>query len=113
MESREMVLMSPLQGRSGDAGIQVGLVDTGRAGRGKNGERSISTHTARCETASGREGSVAQGPSPVLWDDGEGWGWVGGRLQREGIHIYIYIIMAVSHHCMAKNNTILKQFSSN
>lgn len=33
MESREMVLMSPLQGRSGDAGVQVGLVDTGRAGR--------------------------------------------------------------------------------
>ena len=28
-----MVLMSPLQGRSGDAGVQVGLVDTGRAGR--------------------------------------------------------------------------------
>ena len=75
MESREMVLMSPLQGGSGDAGVQVGLVDTGRAGRGTNGDRSISTHAVRRETASGREGPVAQGPSPVLWDDGEGCGW--------------------------------------
>ena len=42
MESREMVLMSPLQGGSGDAGVQVGLVDTGRAGRG----RMETVHTA-------------------------------------------------------------------
>ena len=109
-----MVLMSPFQGGSGDAGVQVGLVDTGRAGRGTNGDRSISTHAVRRETANGREGPVAQGPSPVLWDDGEGRGWAGGRLWREGIYIYIYIIMAVSHHCMAKKqHKILKQFSSN
>ena len=44
MESREMVLMSPFQGRSGDAGVQVGLVDTGRAGRGRM-ETGASAHT--------------------------------------------------------------------
>lgn len=37
------------------------------------GERQ---HTrCRRQTASCREGSVVHGPSPVLWDDGEGWGW--------------------------------------
>ena len=44
IESREMVLMSPLQGGSGDAGVQVGLVDTGRAGRGRM-ETGASAHT--------------------------------------------------------------------
>ena len=44
MESREMVLMSPFQGGSGDAGVQVGLVDTGRAGRGRM-ETGASAHT--------------------------------------------------------------------
>ena len=44
IESREMVLMSPFQGGSGDAGVQVGLVDTGRAGRGRM-ETGASAHT--------------------------------------------------------------------
>ena len=44
MESREMVLMSPFQGESGDAGVQVGLVDTERAGRGRM-ETGASAHT--------------------------------------------------------------------
>lgn len=82
-------------------------------GAGVNGERSVSTHTVGRQTASCREGSVVHGPSPVLWDDGEGWEWEEGGSGEKG-YIYIYKITAVSHRCMAeKQHKILKQFSSN
>ena len=81
MESREMVLMNLLQGRSGDAGVGDGLVDMGDGGM--NGESSIGAtpSAVRCQLLRG----VCSTGSPARGSGMTGGG--GGLLRREGIYI--------------------------
>ena len=81
MESREMVLMNLLQGRSGDAGVGDGLVDMGDGGM--NGESSIGAtpSAVRCQLLRG----VCSTGSPARGSGMTGRG--GGLLRREGIYI--------------------------
>ena len=80
-----------------------------------NGESSSNMYTlSRVKQIADEKLLYNRETSLVLYDDLEGWDEQrGGRCKKEGIYMYIYIIIADLGYCMAETNNIVKQFSSN
>ena len=74
-----------------------------RGGRRMNREVGLAVRALPCIKQAVGTHRRAQGGRLVLCDDLEGWDVEGGRLQREGIHVHIYLIYSIKQQKLTQH----------
>ena len=109
MESTEVVPMNLFVGQGRDADVDTDLGTQWEEEGGKNWESGIDIYILLCvrQMASGKRLYKTGAQLGALWwPPGLGWGWMGGRLKREGRYVYTWLIHV--HEIKCNSSRVIK-----